>query len=103
VALLTCEQPRCVELEQISAKWNVSARTIRRRLEAEGVQYEELCMELCMEIAMKWLALEGIRPVGAADRLGYREVNSFRRAFRRHFGTTPGGVQTARSRNDESS
>lgn len=101
--LLTCEQPRCVELEQISAQWNVSARTIRRRLEAEGVQYKELREELCMELAMKWLALEGLRPVGAADRLGYREVNSFRRAFRRHFGTTPGGVQTARSRNDESS
>jgi AraC-like DNA-binding protein len=92
-ALLTSAHPQRIELLQLSASWQLSERTARRRLKNEGTQYRALREEVCMELALKWIVLDGLESKQVAEKLGYLEVNSLRRSFRRHFGATPAKIR----------
>jgi AraC-like DNA-binding protein len=87
--LLVADHPARVELDALAASWNMSARSARRRLEDEGITFKDLREAVCMELAANWIVQYGRRSPAIAASLGYREVNSFRRAFKRYFGTTP--------------
>ncbi len=90
--LLVADRPGSVELESLAVSWGVSARSVRRRLEEEGVRYQELREDVCMALAGEWLRRRQDHSSEIARLLG-REVTSFRRAFKRHFGTTPTGYR----------
>ncbi len=87
--LLVADHPARVELDALASSWNMSARSARRRLEDEGITFKDLREAVCMELAANWIVQYGRRSPAIAASLGYREVNSFRRAFKRYFGTTP--------------
>ncbi|MET0285094.1 MAG: AraC family transcriptional regulator ligand-binding domain-containing protein [Polyangiales bacterium] len=87
--LLVADHPARVELDALASSWNMSARSARRRLEDEGITFKDLREAVCMELAANWIVQYGRRSPSIAASLGYREVNSFRRAFKRYFGTTP--------------
>ena len=66
-----------------------SARTLQRRLAAEGVSYQELLDEARKEAAGRYLADTTLAISEIAYLVGYSEPAAFHRAFRRWYGSTP--------------
>lgn len=72
----------------IADSLGISERTLRRRLETEGTSFRELHKEILMESARTLLA-QGVTVDATAQRLGYAEASSFRRALKRLCGLSP--------------
>ena len=64
-------------------------RTLRRRLATEGTSYREVNDQISESLAQELLVRGGLSPKDVADRLGFSDVTSFTRAFRRWTGETP--------------
>ncbi|MFD0978035.1 helix-turn-helix domain-containing protein [Tropicimonas aquimaris] len=78
-----------VSEDAVAAQLGLGTRTLQRRLSSEGSSFRNVLASFQAERASA-LLLEtdhSIREVASA--LGYREVNSFRRAFRNWTGKTP--------------
>jgi AraC-like DNA-binding protein len=83
-------------LEQLASFVNVSPRTLARYLEAENASFRELSLQVRTDRARQLLAEGNLSVTQIAYRLGYTDVASFVRSFRRQTGRTPG--RTSRSR-----
>ncbi len=76
-------------LEAIASNLNVSSRSLQRKLQEEGVTYQQLADSLRKSLALHYLQT-GQHPVKEVSYiLGYNELSAFNRAFRRWTGTTP--------------
>jgi AraC-like DNA-binding protein len=76
-------------LEDMAANFNTSARSLQRRLQEEGVTYQQLADSIRKSLALHYLQ-SGQYPVKEISyMLGYNELSAFSRAFRRWTGTTP--------------
>lgn len=75
-------------LDEIATMQNCSARTLKRRLEAEGVSYKKLVNEFRADLAREYLASTHFSNKEIAFLLGYSEVKSFLRAFQSWTGTS---------------
>jgi len=74
-----------------------TARTLQRRLEAQGSSFDALVDGLRRELAVRYLDQQvSVREI--ASLLGYAEASAFHRAFRRWTGTTPERARKDRSR-----
>lgn len=82
------------EIEAIAAVLNLSDRTLRRRLVAEGTSYRDLADEVRCTLAEGWLGAR-LTVEEVASRLGFSEASSFIRAFKRWTGRTPGRLRPA--------
>jgi AraC-like DNA-binding protein len=83
------ESYRDFSLESLASQWGISLRSLRRRLAEENttlttVLEAELYARASLLLTKRSHSLSEI-----AELLGYREVNSFQRAFRRWSGVTP--------------
>jgi AraC-like DNA-binding protein len=88
-ALLEQAGPPFPDFEAVARALGASSRTIRRRLDAEGVSFRVLLDEVRLGLAKRWLA-RGDRPITAIGlELGYADSANFTRAFRRAFGQSP--------------
>lgn len=76
-------------LDELAAFVNISARTLGRYLEAENVGFRELSLRVRTERACEMLAATDMTVTGIAYRLGYTDVASFVRSFRRQTGRSP--------------
>src|SRR5690606_396147 len=76
--------------EALAQSLCMSPSTLRRRLLAEGVQYQGIKDSLREEQATRWLAEPTISYPDIAERLGFADVSSFYKAFRKWTGTNPG-------------
>jgi len=77
------------DLHSVAAALNLSAATLRRHLREEGTSLQEL-RERCREqLAHEHLITAGLSVEETAERLGYQDVRSFRRAFHRWHGVSP--------------
>ncbi len=76
-------------LSDVAAQLRMSARTLRRHIQAEGTTFQQLADETRFAQAKRQLA-QGDRALAsiAAD-LGFSEPSAFHRAFRRWAGVTP--------------
>jgi AraC-like DNA-binding protein len=77
-------------LEQAAHQLHMTSRTLHRALQREGWTFNSI-----LEIQRRYLACDLIKVnelavSEVAERLGYREVSNFIRAFRRWYGTSPG-------------
>lgn len=72
----------------MAATLNISDRTLRQRLSAEGTTYRSLLEEIREGFAEAFLA-NGLPVAEVSRRLGYQEVSSFSQAFRRWKGISP--------------
>lgn len=80
---------RGVALEDVAAEFNMSGRTLRRRLIAQGVSFDGLLDQVRHQRALE-LIRSGAYPVERiAAAVGYRDARSFRRAFKRWTGCNP--------------
>ncbi len=78
-----------VSLGSVAKDLGTSARTLQRRITAEGTSFRSLLDEARQELVRQYLADPGIGLSEAAFLLGYQDANSFFRAFRSWEGTTP--------------
>lgn len=73
----------------------VSSRSMRRHLEDEGTCYEDLVAEVRRTLACELLANDALSAEQIAERLGYAELASFSRAFKRWTGQSPRAYRQA--------
>ncbi|QLG93249.1 AraC family transcriptional regulator [Pseudomonas yamanorum] len=78
------------ETEGLAVTLCISASTLRRRLAEEGQTYQGLKDSVRKELAIVWLADPEISFVEIATRLGFADVSSFYKAFRKWSGSNPG-------------
>jgi len=84
-------------LESLGRALAMSARTLQRRLAAEGVSYQTLLDDARKETAGRYLA-DGTLAIGEiAYLLGYSEPAPFHRAFKRWYGETPEAFRRSRT------
>lgn len=76
-------------LHETARKLGMSARTLGRRLTAEGTTFKGLVDETRRELALRYVARQELGLAEVALRTGFTETPSFYRAFRRWTGTTP--------------
>ena len=90
--------PRLVTSESLAEQLGISARALARRLAGEGVSLSEVIDEVLYARAQYLLHRPGATAAGVAVALGYAELSSFFRAFRRWSGgLTPGEHRRGRS------
>lgn len=73
----------------LAQELGTTPRTLRRRLAAEGVTYEELVEEVRAALAEELLKATTLSVEEISERLGYSEPSAFARAFRRWKGVAP--------------
>ena len=76
--------------EQLAKSLCVSPSTLRRRLADAGQPYQAIKDQIRQEMATLWLADASIPFAEIAERLGFADVSSFYKAFRKWTGTNPG-------------
>lgn len=80
-------------LEQLAANFNTSPRNLQRKLQDEGVTYQQVADAVRKSLAMNYLS-SGKYPVKEISYiLGYNELSAFSRAFKRWTGRTPVSYQ----------
>jgi AraC-like DNA-binding protein len=81
-------------LETVSELLHISSRTLIRRLRAMDTTFQAVTDEVLKQRARELLGNRANRLHDIAERLGYRDPASFRRAFKRWYGMTPGDYRT---------
>ncbi len=74
---------------QVAEHLHMSARTLQRRLKAEGVSYQHILDEWLQQLAAKYMNKEQLTVEATAILLGYNDEANFRRAFKRWHGCPP--------------
>jgi AraC-like DNA-binding protein len=77
------------ELPRVARRVAMSTRTVQRRLEELGTSYQELVDDVRGAMARALLRDRARSIVDVAFELGYADLRSFYRAFRRWTGATP--------------
>jgi len=73
----------------IAVKLRMSARSLQRRLQSEGVSFAEILSDLRRDRALHYLKDRRISIGEVAFLLGFLDVTAFHRAFKRWTGSTP--------------
>ncbi len=82
--------PRGVaDKDAVARSLGVSARTLARRLKAEGTTFQQALDDVRAQLARYWLAEGSLAIYEVAFMLGYSETSAFHRAFRRWTGEAP--------------
>jgi AraC-like DNA-binding protein len=93
-ALLEALPAGDLAIDAIGRKLGVSSRTLQRRLQAEGVSFQQTLDQVRTSLARHYLTQSSLTGAEISFLLGFEDPNSFVRAFHGWTGTTP---QTARS------
>ena len=79
LALNVAENPAIAD---VAKKLSMSERTLRRRLQEEGVNFRDLLKDVRHDLAVHYLRDTDARIEQIAERLGYRDTACFRQAFK---------------------
>ena len=74
---------------EIASRLGVSARTLARRLAAEGLTFATVLERLRADLAQRHLQEDDLPISQIAWQLGYRETSAFTHAYKRWTGVTP--------------
>lgn len=85
-ALLFQGEPR---LNDVAAELRTPARTLQRRLSAEGTSFASVVDDVRRDVALRMVAEAGVPLTDVAFVTGFSEISAFYRAFRRWTGATP--------------
>ncbi len=77
------------DIDYVAEKLDMSVRTLRRRLKAEGATYRQLTDEIRFGLAREYLAKTRLPVEEISVLLGYTEPGNFSHAFRRWSGQSP--------------
>lgn len=78
-----------LEMQGTAQSEGMAVATLRRRLHDEGTSFAAIVESVRHDLALRYLRDADGSVKDIAFRLGYREINSFSRAFRRWTGMTP--------------
>jgi len=82
---------------EIADKLGLSLRTLHRRLSESGVSYQGIIDDLRRSIATEYLENTRLQIEEVAERVGFADATSFRKAFKKWTGHAPsvyrGGLQ----------
>ena len=76
-------------MDEVAAALDMTARTLSRRLKAEGVTYEQVLDDVRCKLAIQYLEERNLSVKQAAALLGYSDRAAFSRAFKRWTGAPP--------------
>ena len=83
------------DIDYVAEKMSMSARTLRRRLKAEGANYRDMLDEIRLGLAREYLLNSRLPMEEIARLLGYTESGNFSHAFRRWTGQSPSAWRQA--------
>lgn len=83
-------------LQTTARLFNLTPRTLHRRLVDEGSSYRELLAEVRHSLALHHLRTGALTIDAIAAALGYTDTANFRRAFRRRSGMAPSACRSER-------
>ena len=78
-----------VHIEQVATLLNLSPRALQRRLKAQNLEFRELVQDVRITFACWHLQASRCDITNLSDMLGYSDLSSFSRAFRRRMGLSP--------------
>ena len=79
--------------ETIARAVAMSSRSLQRRLSEEGSGYKELLAEVRRELAREYVEERDASMTDIGFLLGFSDVSSFSRAFKRWFGRSPAAAR----------
>jgi len=85
------------DIETVAKHLNMTSRTLRRKLSAQGTSFQELLCDVRTQFAIAYLKETGISIDDIADRLGFSDAANFRHAFKRWTGHSPGHFRRGRA------
>ena len=100
-ALLEGLPSRRVSVADVAKRLDLSARTLQRRIEAEGTSFQQILRDTRAALARHYLERTTLSAAEIAFLLGFDEPNSFYRAFRAWTGSTPSGVRHPNAPNSQ--
>lgn len=77
-------------MEVVAGELNMTPRTLRRHLEAEGLTFVEIADDVRCSLATEYLRTTKMSTDDIAVLVGFTETANFRRAFKRWTGKAPG-------------
>lgn len=89
-------------MDSVATQLNMTARTLRRRLEEEGTTFIQLREEIRQALAEEYLKLPHQSIEQISERLGYAEPTSFINAYKRWKGQTPHASRLLKNKNHQS-
>ena len=90
VSKLLFENPGKIwTLSEVAEKLCMSPRTVIRKLHSEGTQFQIIRDELAKKQVANYLADASLSVESVGHLMGFSDVSSFRRSFKRWFGQTP--------------
>lgn len=101
--LMLEKQGRFPSLEVCARLLNLTSRTLHRRLKSEGTSFREILEEVRHRLAVEYIAAEKLTLQEVAYVLGYDDLSTFRRAFKRWEGMSPRAWKTSEGGGTESS
>lgn len=78
-----------VSIEKVCKELHVSRPTLYRRLKQEGTSFTQLVGEVRKNLAFEQIR-QGLPVAQVSDDLGFKDVSTFHRAFKRWFNQSPG-------------
>ncbi len=88
-SLLTRAKTRHYTLPQVAAQLALSPATLKRRLKAYDISFQQIQDEANMQQAIFLLAVSGASNLTIAKQLHFADSNNFRRSFKRWTGQLP--------------
>lgn len=84
-----------LSLENTAANFNISPRTLQRRLKEENLSFQQLTDTVRQHLAVQALKEDEFAVKEIAYMLGYNELSAFSRAFKRWTGISPDGYRVS--------
>ncbi len=94
-AILNLSEPCFPTIETVAANMNVSVRSLQRKLAVESTTYKEVIDDLRKEMALKYLDQNALNVQEVSDLLGYADVSSFSRSFKKWTNLSPRAYRQA--------
>jgi AraC-like DNA-binding protein len=85
---------------RVAMRLALTPRTLQRRLEAEGLSFQDVLEELRQEMALRYLTSTQLSLTEISAMLAYADSSAFGRAFRRWTGHTPAAFRQQRQQQD---
>lgn len=79
--------------EELTGLLNMSARTLRRRLEKEGTSYQRIKDNARRDVAISLLSQDGMTVSEVAEQVGFSDPSAFHRSFKKWTGQSPGSYR----------
>ena len=99
--LLRTREGNWPDLEEVARTLQTSGRSLRRELRRLDTSYKEVVDETRLERAQHLVRHTDITIERIAEQLGFSDVRTFRRAFKRWTGNTPGELRTGEATEDD--